>query len=324
MSFFETDTIIKIIILLFALAFWRYMYKQERILRKIDKDIKRQAENDELLTKNFGDHNHVMGVFDAVNLDFYKTLLMEFEDLLLAEGFKLSLDDSNRIILKSCAKTRIAKQLFIKREHYLTPYQSMQDFEDKAERAVCDGFALKFLENFIKANEHLGYYITSDNITSHANTASYRNGKVLPFRQMKITIRATREMLTRDIVRCLHHIASDIREKILADITTRSTEEVDDGIVYVLESWLNPTLPGFFPAPAGNDVPQCLEREYFHTLRADTCRQYIFLLQGTQTTSPEGMAAHLVAAAKRIEVGESKGADYDDDYGYAFKIFQPV
>lgn len=324
MSIFETETIIKIIILFFALVFWRYLYKQERILRKIDKDNKRKAENDNLLTKNFGDRPHVMGVFNDVNFEFYHTLLVQFEDLILAEGFKLSSDGRNKIILKDCTMKRIAKLLFVKREQYLAPYQSMQDFEDKANLAIRDGFALKFLEYVISANERLGYYITSDNITSHADTASYRNGKVLPFRQMKITIRATKVMLTRDIVRCLHNIASHIRETTFAKTTTRSTEEVDDGIVYELESWLNPTLPGFFPAPAGNDVPQCLEREYFHTVRADSCRQYIFLLQGTQITSPEGMALHLVAAAKRIEVGESTGADYDDDYGYAFKVFQPL
>lgn len=314
---FYVDTLIKILLSFITLSMWYTFYR-------ICKYKKNQSNNNKLLAKNYGDNTHVMSVFNKVNFEFYKTLLLKFDDLILAEGFKLSLDDSNRIILKDCAKERIAKLLFIKRQQYLAPYQSMQDIEDKANLAIRDGFALMFLEHVILANEQLGYYITSNNITTHADMASYRNGMVLPFRQMKITIKASKQMLTRDIVRCLHKIASHIRESTFDDLATRTTEEVDDGIVYKLESWLNPTLPGFFPAPAGNDVPQCLEREYFHTVRADSCRQYIFLLQGTQTTSPEGMAAHLVAAAKRIEVGESTGANYDDDYGYAFKVFQPV
>lgn len=311
------DTPIKILILLISLGMGYLLFRT-------DEYKKNKANDNKLSTKNFGDYTHVMSVFNDVNFEYYQNLLLQFEGIILAEGFKLSVDVSDKIILKDCAKKRIANLLFIKREQYLAPYQSMQDFEDKANLAIRDGFALKFLEHVILANERFGYYITSDNITTHADTASYMNGKVLPFRQMKITIKATKQMLTRDIVRCLHNIASHIRESSFADLATRTTEEVDDGIVYELESWLNPTLPGFFPAPAGNDVPQCLEREYFHTVRADSCRQYIFLLQGTQTTSPEGMAAHLVAAAKRIEVGESTGANYDDDYGYAYKVFQPV
>ncbi|ECH7456186.1 hypothetical protein LEW62_004452 [Salmonella enterica] len=264
----------------------------------------------------FAGSEHALYLWQMLNQDYYQFQLAELQNLLTREGYVLSFRKDHLVILPSDVHSAIAKELIAKREKYLAPSKSAALCDEIAEISMRDGSAQKLLEKIITLNKELGWHI------ARPDTDSNWQAQVLPYRQMKITIRATKEMLTRDVVRCLRDIASRIREN--PYITTKTAEVVDDGIVYEYESWLTVTQPGFFPDTAGSTVPQFLEEGHFSTVRTDTCRHYIFLLQGIKTTSQEAMAALLDAAAGRIAVGESTGAEYDDDYGYAFRVFRPA
>ncbi|EAB8175321.1 TPA: hypothetical protein PJG65_004130 [Escherichia coli] len=266
----------------------------------------------------FAGSEHAQYLWQMLNQDYYQFQLAELQKLLAREGYTLSFRKDHRVILPSDVQSAIAKELIAKRERYLAPSKNTALCDEIAETAMRDGGAQKLLEKIITLNKELGWYI------ARPDTDCNRQAQVLPYRQMKITIRATKEMLTRDVVRCLRDIASQIREAPITDIATKATEAVDDGIVYEYESWLTAIPPGLFPDTAGSKVPQFIEEQHFSTVRADSCRHYIVLLQGIKTSSQEAMAAQLDAAAGRIAVGDSTGAEYDDDYGYAFRVFRPA
>lgn len=266
----------------------------------------------------FAGSEHAHSLWQMLNQDYYQFQLSQLQKFLAREGYNLSIRKDHHVTLPYDVHNAIAKGMIAQRERYLAPSKSADLCDEIAEISMHDGSAQKLLEKIISLNKELGWYIARPEPDSNWQAQS------LPYRQMKITIRATKEMLTRDIVRCLRDIAFRIRETPFTDIATKTAEAVDDGIVYEYESWLTFTPPGFFPGAAGSKVPQFIEEQHFSTVRIDSCRHYIFLLQGIKTTSQEAMAAQLDAAAGRIAVGESSGAEYDDNYGYAFRVFRPA
>lgn len=265
----------------------------------------------------FAGAEHGESVWRLLNTDLYQYILSELQKSLQREGFKLTSFKDERIHLPRNIHKTIAKQLVVQKELYLAPLKSQFECEKIAQNSIENGSAVDMLERILAINTELGWYITH---SDGPRDWLYQN---LPYRQMKITIRATKEMLTRDVVRCFRDIAYQIKEFSFTDKTMETTETVDVGITCEVQRWNKSAPPGFFPGAAGRTVPHNIEEQHFSTVIPDSCKQYVLLLQGISSTSPEAMAALLDNAAERIAEGESTGADYDDDYGYAFKVFHP-
>ncbi|WP_454519378.1 hypothetical protein [Citrobacter portucalensis] len=266
----------------------------------------------------FAGAEHGETVIQLLNTDLYQFILSELQKLLLLEGFKLTSFKNKHVHLPQKSHKAIARQLVVLKEQYLAPLKSQSECEEIAQNAIENGSAEKMLERILAINSELGWHITT-----HLDGDKDWLSQALPYRQMKITIRATNEMLTRDVVRCFRDIAYQIKESSFTDKTMETTETVDVGITCEVQRWNKSAPPGFFPGVAGRTVPHNIEEQHFSTVIPDSCKQYVLLLQGINSTSPEAMAALLNNAAERIAEGEFTGADYDDDYGYAFKVFHP-
>ncbi|HHG8878310.1 TPA: hypothetical protein ACPZXS_003744 [Citrobacter freundii] len=265
----------------------------------------------------FAGAEHGESIWRSLNTDLYQYILSELQKSLQREGFKLTSFKDERIHLPRNIHKAIAKQLIVLKEQYLAPLKSQFECEKIAQNSIENGSAEIFLERILAINSELGWYIAH---SDGPRDWLYQN---LPYRQMKITVRATKEMLTRDVVRCFRDIAYQIKESSFTDKTMDTTETVEVGITCEVQRWSTSSPPGFFPGVAGRTVPHNIEEQHFNMVIPDSCKQYVLLLQGINSTSPEAMAALIDNTAERIAEGESTGADYDDDYGYAFKVFHP-
>lgn len=290
-----------------------------------DKSAKRSAVQPSQSPPAYASADHAGAVFAFANKEYFQLMLGVVGKSLVAEGYVLTDDPQQRIPLSPESSRRIARAVFIAREQHLAPGQPSGVLMERADDAMENGYAMQWLETLILSSESTGWFIAPgekkpagapENLTDWQKNA-------YPLRQVTVKVFASdRWQLTRDMVRCLSDIAAIVREQPFpedAEGTQSTGNSLTSDMQYSIQWRICFQPPGFFPDAAGTHIPPSLHVDDSVTVGSPEHELTLFV-QGTRHTSPGYLADFMAVAGKRIAAGETRGARYDDDSGFAFFV----
>ncbi|HCI5455818.1 TPA: hypothetical protein NPM80_004860 [Enterobacter kobei] len=262
----------------------------------------------------FGSGRHADMVHAFANREYWQVMLAELETGLTEAGYILTRDKSQRWRLPGADRQKISRRIFRARLLAMTPRVTEQMVKDSEDAAVNDGYAGMLLNVLIRGSENAGWYITKP-VPEFVPT-NY------PLKQDTITVSAKQSVLTRDVVR----IINDVAEKVKKQRSFPETPERIAGGVISTELFYGAAqrqvkvAPGWFNSPSGNDVPDDITEGQFPPAGMSEYRHFIVRAQAGRFYTPTALAFYIEEAGRRIEQGESSGACYEDDSGYAFAV----
>lgn len=266
----------------------------------------------------FADKQHAEAVHSFANRELYQLLLTEMGKALTDAGYAMTRDEAKRMTISEADRQIISRRIFRARQCYITPRVSEQTLKDSEDAAVNDGYAGTWLSVLIRANEAQGWYV-SHNLGK--GRQSWQD-MAWPVKQVVITVSASASVLTRDIVRVLTEASSMLQQMDVQEwdgVVRKPVPVTTPGVQAELVRQSCSSPPGFFPAPAGHDVPASLENLTKKPAH-DAKRAVSVFVQVTKRRNTRDIVKWLMMACERLEAGELYGADYDDDNGYAFIV----
>ena len=314
--------------MIFGLVIFIVWFLQRKQDIQRAKDLADMAELAALIKPSlhaYASADHAAAVHSFANQEYFQLLLGVMRKALTAEGYVLTQEQHQRIPLAPESTRRIARAVFIAREQHLAPGQPSHIIMERADDAMESGYALQWLETLIHGSESTGWFIApgakkppdaSENLTDWQKTA-------YPLRQVTVKVFASaRWQLTRDMVRCLSDIAAIVREQSFPEDeegTQFTGDSLTSDMQYSIQWRVCFQPPGFFPDAAGTHIPSSLHVDDSFSVGSPEHELTLFV-QGTRHTSPGYLADFMAVAGKRIEAGETRGARYDDDSGFAFFV----
>ncbi|HAS1065452.1 hypothetical protein CIW62_22430 [Enterobacter cloacae] len=262
----------------------------------------------------FGSARHADAVHAFANREYYQVMLAELEKALIEEGYALTRDESLCVTIPEADRQKISRRIILARQCYTSPRVSEQAMQDNVDAAVNDGYAGSWLSLLIRGSEREGWYITKP-VPEFVPTN-------FPLKQVIITVSAKQSVLTRDVVR----IINDVAEKVKKQRSFPETpERIAGGVIstelfYGADQRQVKVAPGWFNSPSGNDVPDDITEGQFPPVGISEHRHFIVRAQAGRFYTPTALAFYIEEAGRRIEQGESSGACYEDDSGYAFAV----
>lgn len=262
----------------------------------------------------FGGARHAEAVHAFANRECYQVMLAELEKGLTEAGYLLTRDKSQRWILPEADRHKLSRRVFRARLLEMTPRVTEQQVKDSEDAAVNDGYAGMWLSVLIRGSESAGWYITKP-VPEFVPTN-------FPLKQVTITVSAKQSVLTRDVVR----IINDVAEKVKKQRSFPETPEriagkvINSELCYGADQRQVKVAPGWFSSPSGNDVPGDISEGQFPPAGMSEYRHFIVRAQAGRFYTPAALAFYIDEAGRRIEQGESSGACYEDDSGYAFAV----
>ena len=262
----------------------------------------------------FGSACHADAVHAFANRECYQVMLAELETGLTEAGYLLTRDKSQRWILPEADRHKLSRRVFRARLLEMTPRVTEQMVKDSEDAAVNDGYAGMWLSVLIRGSESAGWYITKP-VPEFVPTN-------FPLKQVTITVSAKQSVLTRDVVR----IINDVAEKVKKQRTFPETpEHISGGIMnselfYGAAQRQVKVAPGWFNTPSGTDVPDDITEGQFPPVGMSEYRHFIVRAQAGRFYTQTALAFYIEEAGRRKEQGESSGACYEDDSGYAFAV----
>lgn len=269
----------------------------------------------------FGDENHAAGVHNFVNRELFQLMLNEMEKALTDTGYSLTRSEAKRETISEADRQKISRRIFRVRQCYITPRVSEQAMKDSEDAAVNDGYAGTWLSVLIRANEAQGWYIRSHPGTGVQSWEDF----AWPVKQVVVTVSASAPALTRDVVRVLKEVPAMLEQMAFQEwdgSVMKPVPVTTQGIQAELVRKSCATLPGFFPEPAGRNVPDGLE-SFAAEAAHDVKRTFSVFIQVTKRRDTRDIVHWLMMVCERLEAGELRGAEYDDDNGYAFIVSPP-
>ena len=262
----------------------------------------------------FGSARHADAVHAFANREYYQVLLAELEKGLTDEGYALTRDESLRVTMPEADRQKISRRIFRARQCYTAPRVSEQAMQDNVDAAVNDGYAGSWLCLLIRGSEREGWYITKP-VPEFVPTN-------FPLKQVIITVSAKRSVLTRDVVRIINEMAEKVKTQ---HSFPETPERISGGVInselfYGAEQRQVKVAPGWFSSPSGNDVPDDITEGLFPPAGMSEYRHFIVRAQAGRFYTQTTLAFYIEEAGRRIEQGESSGACYEDDSGYAFAV----
>lgn len=270
---------------------------------------------------SFTDEQNADAVYNFANRELFLLLLTEMEKALSEAGYRLTRNASRRCELTESELTEIGGRIYRAREQHMFPFLSDEVMNGNTRLAVRLGCATAWLNMLIRANEAQGWYIQRH----LSKGGESRQDATWPVRQVVVTVSASEPVLTRDMVRVLSEASVMLEEMAFQsweDDVRKLVPVTTSGIQAELIRQSCATQPGFFPEPAGRDVPAGLEG-LAATPAHDVKRTVSVFVQVTKRKNTRHIVAWLKEASERIGTGEACGADYDDDNGYAFIVSSP-
>jgi hypothetical protein len=313
-------TVIVGLIIWMSVRYWReFRHLKARL---------RQNENNPIdfgLAPPFSGPDHASSVHQFANRDYFQYLLTALQEGLHSEGYELTRDARCRILLTTEIFNRLASNVFMAREHYMAPLQSEDLLKEKVEECSTNGYSARWLQLLIDGSAAQGWYVTrsvSEDVETVSNDLHSWASVAYPLKQVVITVSGGKNVLTRDMVRCLSEAASVVQDNpfpfTAEGIAHSGMSDIDD-LQYALLCRSCVNSPGFFPDDAGTKIPEhllkggCAPRPSPH-------RKLTVFVQGTRNTPLQVLAYFATEAGKRFAAGECSGARYDDDSGYAFTL----
>ncbi|WP_318388752.1 hypothetical protein [Enterobacter sp.] len=270
-----------------------------------------------------------LAIHDHANSMLFRFLLGELTGALSRHGCALTRDLAQSTELAPDVKNDLAKTLLMQREKFLAPNQSAQAAEETVEYLISTGYAEGWINALLKGCGSQGWY-TGPCSTGAGETARHEQepaSHLYPLKQIIIRVQGTTGTLTRDLIRGLERISEDIQ---ITPFPDRGQCETRDGTygytgtasphstVSYRIVWQHCTSgAGFFPDGYGTDLPAFFEGERGQ-LSGITGRHMTLIIQGTRHTLSAPMLDCLCQAIRRISAGEFEGAEYGNDFGYAF------
>jgi len=272
-----------------------------------------------------------LAIHDHANSILFRHLLGELTGVLSRHGYALTRDPAGRCEMLPHVKNDVAKTLLIQREKFLAPRQSVQVAEEAVEYLISTGYADGWMNALLRGCESQGWYIEpcrNNTMTGEMPPSVQKSGPDLyPLQQIIVQVRGTTGTQTRDLIRGLERVSDEIQitpfpddglsENLKGTYGNIVPASPDHSVSYSIR-WQHCTSgPGFFTDDYGSDLPPCLVRE--RERRKNIPEQHIIvMIQGTRHTLSASMQDCICQAIRRISAGEFEGAEYDDDFGYAF------
>lgn len=269
----------------------------------------------------FGDEKNADRVYNFANRELYQLMLSEMEKALTDAGYAMTRDEAKRVTISEADRQIISRRIFRARQCFITPRVSEQTMKDSENAAVNDGYAGTWLSMLIRANEAQGWYVRHN---LGKGKESWQD-MAWPVKQVVVTVSACEPVLTRDMVRVLTEASAVLEQMAYQEwdgLVRKPVPVTTPGVQAELVRKSCATLPGFFPSPAGRNVPDGLE-SFAAEPAHDVKRTVSVFVQVTKRRNTRDIMQWLIMASKRIEAGEMRGADYDDDNGYAFIVSSP-
>lgn len=265
----------------------------------------------------FGGEENARAVHDFANVEFYQHLLAAMEVALLREGYELTRQPSRQIRLTTDVRKRVARHVVLEKELYMAPGQKLSEVNQRSRMNEEEGYNDRWLGLLINGSAGQGWYI---------GRREGWEGIAYPLRQVQMTVRVKPPVDIRQVVQCFEMLARTLRKEPFPDmfIGDHQSEVVDLHFDYQFYRALCDVPPGWFPAPAGSEVPADMTAGRCSPASSSAYRYYIVRAQGTRQSTPDQLADYIGLAVKRIADGESSGAEYDDDSGYAFTVTMPA
>lgn len=273
---------------------------------------------------SFACKENARAVSEHANCMLYEFLLSELTVALKREGYEMSRDSSLKTALPKEVLARVGNYIMLKREYFMAPRQKESSIRGSVSSLYNSGFTHTWLSALLQSCEAQGWYITA---TQNDNSISAWQEYVCPRKQVTVSLSAGQYSITRDVVRCLNHIANELRMVTFPEFGGIDKKEdvfgytgltgVQRACNYSRVYQHSAELQGFFPDGVGCRLPPVLQEKRLQTLQSPE-RYVTVIVQGIRDTSTETLAYNLTEAIQRIEVGEYEGASYGDQVGYAF------
>lgn len=263
-------------------------------------------------------------VSENTNCMLYEFLLAELMEALKRDGYSMSRNNSLKSALPKDVLARVGNYLMMRREYFLAPRQRELSVRNSVSSLYHTGFTHTWLNALLRSCEAQGWYVSA--IQADNGTLAWQES-VCPRKQVTVSLAASEYSMTRDLVRCLNHIANELR--LVSFPEFGELDKKEDAFEYtgitggqlsckysrVYEH--SAELQGFFPEGVGSRLPPVLLDKRLQ--RQQSPERYIsVIVQGTRDTNTDTLAYNLTEAIQRIEAGEYEGASYGDQIGYAF------
>lgn len=265
----------------------------------------------------FGGEENARAVHDFANVEFYQHLLAAMEVALLREGYELTRQPTRQVCLTTDVRKRVARHVVLEKELYIAPGQKLSEVNQRIRMNEEEGYNERWLALLINGSAGQGWYI---------GRREGWEGIAYPLRQVQITVRIKPPVDIRQVVQCFEMLGRTLRNEPFPDmfIGEHQSEIVDLHFDYQFYRALCDVPPGWFPGVAGLEVPVGMTAGRCSPASSSAYRHYIVRAQGTRQSTPDQLADYVGQAVKRIADGESRGAKYDDDSGYAFTVTMPA
>lgn len=262
----------------------------------------------------FGSARHADAVHAFANRECYQVMLAELENALTDTGYELTREESLRVTMPEADRQKISRRIFRARQCYTAPRVTEQAMQDSEDAAVNDGYAGSWLSLLIRGSEREGWYITKP-VPEFVPTN-------FPLKQVTITVSAKQSVLTRDVVRIINDVAEKVKKQpSFPEAPERIAGRViNSELFYGADQQQVKVAPGWFNSPSGDDVPDDITDGPFPPVGMSEFRHFIVRAQAGRFYTPTALAFFIEEAGRRIEQGESSGACYEDDSGYAFAV----
>ena len=274
-------------------------------------------------TVRFVCEQNIDAVYNFANRELFQLLLTEMEKALADSGYILTRNASSRCELTESELSEIGGRIYRVREQYMVPFLSDEVLNGNTRLAVRLGCATAWLNMLIRANEAQGWYIRR-----HLSMGGESWQDVAwPVKQVIVKVSASAPVLTRDLVRTLKEASFMLEQMAFQEwesVVRKPVPVTTQGIQAELIRQTCRTPPGFFPAPAGHDVPAGLQQLAEEHTPHGVQRTVTVFVQVTKRKNTSHVVAWLKEASERFETGEACGGEYDDDNGYAFIVSPPA
>lgn len=153
----EGENLIGVVMVFLVLGAWLalQLVREMRIRRRAAGEAAGRA-----APAKFASGEHAGAVWRYANTDMYQYVLAELEKTLTAEGYALTRDRTLSVMLSDTCRYRVAREVFLARERFLTPMRPESDMEVAADECSRNGYSAQWLACLLRGCELQGWYVT--------------------------------------------------------------------------------------------------------------------------------------------------------------------
>ncbi|MBN3262955.1 hypothetical protein [Pectobacterium brasiliense] len=143
----------------YAVYFLFFHKSVEVKVEHIDSTEPKRVEKFNSEENEYTNYDNAAAIHQRVNIGFYQHLLSEFSDALQKEGYRLTRDRDESIMLPMRDLAKLAESFMRARELYLAPNQKDSDLTSTLEDYMSSGYAIGWVMWMINASVSEGWYI---------------------------------------------------------------------------------------------------------------------------------------------------------------------